>query len=49
MNIALWIITGLLTALYLFSGFGKLFVPREKMAQMGQRRALGPRLQARHP
>ncbi|MEV4179614.1 DoxX family protein [Nonomuraea sp. NPDC049709] len=34
MNIALWIITGLLTALYLFSGFGKLFVPREKMAQM---------------
>ncbi|MEV5554722.1 DoxX family protein [Nonomuraea wenchangensis] len=35
MNIALWIITGLLTAIYLFSGFGKLFVPREKMAQMG--------------
>ncbi|MGW3341721.1 DoxX family protein [Nonomuraea rubra] len=34
MNIALWIITGLLTALYLLSGFGKLFVPREKMAQM---------------
>ncbi|MER7365819.1 DoxX family protein [Nonomuraea wenchangensis] len=35
MNIALWIITGLLTAIYLFSGFGKLFVPQEKMAQMG--------------
>ncbi|MCM0674172.1 DoxX family protein [Micromonospora phytophila] len=34
MNIALWIITGLLTAVYLFSGFGKLFVPREKMAGM---------------
>ncbi|MEU0492423.1 DoxX family protein [Nocardiopsis sp. NPDC006139] len=34
MNIALWIITGLLTAVYLFSGFGKLFVPREKMAAM---------------
>ncbi|MEV4067170.1 DoxX family protein [Nonomuraea dietziae] len=34
MNIALWIITGLLTALYLFSGFGKLLVPQEKMAQM---------------
>ncbi|MFD0856124.1 DoxX family protein [Actinomadura adrarensis] len=34
MNITLWIITGLLTAVYLFSGFGKLFVPQEKMAQM---------------
>lgn len=34
MNTALWIITGLLTAIYLFSGFGKLFVPREKMAAM---------------
>lgn len=34
MNITLWIITGLLTAVYLFSGFGKLFVPREKMAAM---------------
>lgn len=32
MNITLWIITGLLTAVYLLSGFGKLFVPREKMA-----------------
>ncbi|WP_031004244.1 DoxX family protein [Streptomyces sp. NRRL F-5727] len=34
MNTALWIVTGLLTAVYLFSGFGKLFVPREKMASM---------------
>ncbi|MFG2875672.1 DoxX family protein [Streptomyces sp. NPDC048337] len=34
MNTALWIITGLLTAVFLFSGFGKLFVPREKMAAM---------------
>lgn len=34
MNIALWIITGLLTAVFLLSGFGKLFVPREKMAGM---------------
>ncbi len=34
MNIALWIITGLLTAIFLLSGFGKLFVPREKMAGM---------------
>ncbi|NYI06453.1 DoxX family protein [Allostreptomyces psammosilenae] len=34
MNIALWITTSLLTAVYLFSGFGKLLVPREKMAGM---------------
>jgi hypothetical protein len=34
MNIALWIIIGLLTAVYLFSGVGKLFVPPEKMAAM---------------
>ncbi|MGW6563898.1 DoxX family protein [Streptomyces sp. NPDC054975] len=34
MNTALWIITGLLTAVFLFSGLGKLFVPREKMAAM---------------
>lgn len=36
MNITLWIITGLLTAVYLLSGFGKLFVPREKMAAMAE-------------
>lgn len=34
MNTALWIVAGFLTALYLFSGFGKLFTPREKMAKM---------------
>jgi uncharacterized membrane protein YphA (DoxX/SURF4 family) len=34
MNSALWITTGLLTAVFLVSGFGKLFVPREKMAAM---------------
>ncbi|MFC7619873.1 DoxX family protein [Microlunatus sp. GCM10028923] len=34
MNLALWIVAGLLAAVYLFSGFGKLFVPREKMAAM---------------
>ncbi|MEU4969060.1 DoxX family protein [Streptomyces smyrnaeus] len=34
MNTALWITTGLLTAVFLFSGLGKLFVPREKMAAM---------------
>ncbi|CAL9334019.1 hypothetical protein SUDANB106_00133 [Streptomyces sp. enrichment culture] len=34
MNTALWIITCLLTAVFLFSGLGKLFVPREKMAAM---------------
>ncbi|SFD69685.1 DoxX family protein [Streptomyces aidingensis] len=35
MNLALWIAAGLLTAVFLFSGFGKLFIPREKMATMG--------------
>lgn len=34
MNTALWITTGLLTAVFLFSGLGKLFVPREEMAAM---------------
>ncbi|XVQ07352.1 DoxX family protein [Spirillospora sp. CA-255316] len=34
MNTALWIVTSLLTAIYLFSGLGKLFIPREKMATM---------------
>ncbi|WP_405467165.1 DoxX family protein [Streptomyces canus] len=34
MNTALWITTGLLTAVFLFSGLGKLFVLREKMAAM---------------
>ncbi|NYI80298.1 DoxX family protein [Nocardioides panzhihuensis] len=35
MNIALWIVAGLMAAIYLLSGFGKLFVPRERMAAMG--------------
>lgn len=34
MNTALWIVAGFLTALYLFSGFGKLFTPQQKMAKM---------------
>jgi uncharacterized membrane protein YphA (DoxX/SURF4 family) len=34
MNTALWIVAGLLAAVYLLSGFGKLFTPREKMAKM---------------
>jgi uncharacterized membrane protein YphA (DoxX/SURF4 family) len=34
MNTALWIVAGFLTALYLLSGFGKLFTPQEKMAKM---------------
>jgi len=33
MNLALWIATGLLTLVALISGFGKAFVPKEKMAQ----------------
>lgn len=33
MNTALWIVAGFLTVLYLFSGFVKLLVPREKMAE----------------
>ncbi|WP_159944460.1 MULTISPECIES: DoxX family protein [unclassified Nocardiopsis] len=36
MNTALWIITGLLTAVYLVSGLGKLFVSRERMAAMAK-------------
>lgn len=35
MNTALWIITGFLTVLFLVSGIGKLFVPRDRMAKMG--------------
>ncbi|HEY2669411.1 MAG TPA: DoxX family protein [Rugosimonospora sp.] len=34
MNIALWIVAGLLTAVYLFAGFSKLFTPREKIATL---------------
>ena len=32
MNIALWIVAGLLAVAYLASGVGKLIVPREKLA-----------------
>ena len=34
MNLALWIVTGLLAAAYLFSGVGKLIMSREKIAAM---------------
>ncbi|MGH2366552.1 MAG: DoxX family protein [Chloroflexota bacterium] len=33
MNIALWVITGLLAAGFLFAGFTKLFIPQEKLAK----------------
>src|SRR5918995_5354092 len=32
MNLALWIIAGLLAVVYLLSGVGKLVVPKEKLA-----------------
>jgi uncharacterized membrane protein YphA (DoxX/SURF4 family) len=32
MDLILWIVTGLLAAVYLFAGVGKLFVPKEKLA-----------------
>src|SRR3712207_1681606 len=32
MNLALWIIAGLLAVVYLLSGIGKLIVPKEKLA-----------------
>ena len=34
MNLALWIVAGLLAAAYLFSGGAKLIVTKEKMAGM---------------
>jgi uncharacterized membrane protein YphA (DoxX/SURF4 family) len=36
MNLALWIVAGVLAAAYLFSGGGKLIVPKEKMAALGR-------------
>ncbi len=33
MNTALWIIAGLLAAVFLFAGANKLFIPREKLAR----------------
>ncbi len=32
MHLTLWIVAGLLAAVYLFAGVGKLFVPKEKLA-----------------
>jgi hypothetical protein len=32
MDLTLWIVAGLLAAVYLFAGVGKLFVPKEKLA-----------------
>lgn len=32
MNLALWIIAGLLSAAYLLAGGGKLFIPKERLA-----------------
>jgi uncharacterized membrane protein len=33
MNTALWIIAGLLAAVFVFAGANKLFIPREKLAR----------------
>ena len=33
MNLALWIITGLLAAVFLVAGANKLFIPQEKLAR----------------
>jgi hypothetical protein len=33
MNLALWIIAGLLAAVFLLAGANKLFIPREKLAK----------------
>ncbi|GAB2517784.1 DoxX family protein [Nocardiopsis aegyptia] len=35
MNLALWIVTGLLAAAYVFGGAGKLIVPKERIAAFG--------------
>lgn len=35
MNLALWITAGFLAALHGFAGFGKLFLPQAKMAELG--------------
>jgi len=35
MNLALWIIAGLLAVAYLVAGVGKLIVPKEKIAAVG--------------
>jgi hypothetical protein len=33
MNLTLWIVAGLLAAVFLFAGANKLFIPREKLAE----------------
>ena len=33
MNLALWIVTGLLAAVFLLAGSTKLFIPRQKLAE----------------
>ena len=33
MNLALWIVTGLLAAVFLLAGSTKLFIPRKKLAE----------------
>ncbi|RKS06404.1 DoxX-like protein [Nocardiopsis sp. Huas11] len=35
MNLALWIVAGLLAAAYFFGGAGKLIMPKEKIAAFG--------------
>lgn len=32
MNLTLWVVTGLLAAVFLFAGANKVFIPREKLA-----------------
>ena len=36
MNLALWIVAGLLASAYLVSGVGKLVLPKEKIARTGR-------------
>jgi hypothetical protein len=33
MNTALWIVAGLMAAVFLLAGFNKLFIPRAKLAK----------------
>lgn len=34
MDLALWIVAGLLAAVYLLAGLGKLFIPKERIASL---------------
>ena len=40
MNLALWIIAGLLAVAYLAGGGGKLIIPKKKIAAIGPRACL---------